>query len=130
MTLGHKQYNVWFLYLLRMRSRYIAIVHVKFVKVTIECLRSQSKPRKMKREPTIAIQWKRIRQLTSDSQSLPKFDAILFQERSETFMKKTVANLVSIFNMNCTEFASVLYRTFSKVMRSHSNDDERFSKSL
>ena len=27
--------------------------------------------------------------------------------RSETFMKKTVANLVSIFNMNCTEFACV-----------------------
>ena len=67
---------------------------------------------------------------TSDSRSLPKFDVILFQERSETFMKKTVANLVSIFNMNCTEFASVLHRTFSKVIPSRSNDDKRFSMSL
>ena len=59
-----------------------------------------------------------------------KFDAILFQERSETFMKKTVVNSVSIFNLNYTEFASVLYRTFSKVIPSRSNDDKRFSKSL
>ena len=86
------------------------------VKVTIECLQSQSKPRKMKRQRTIAIRSKQIRQLTSDSRSLPKFDVIFFQERSETFMKKTVVNLISIFNMNCTEFASVFYRTFSKVM--------------
>ena len=42
---------------------------------------------------------------------VPQIVAILFQERSETFMKKTV-NLVSILNMNCSEFASVLYRTF------------------
>ena len=83
----------------------------------------------MKWQRTIAIRSKRIRQLTSD-RSLPKFDAILFQEKSETFMKKTVANLVSIFNMNCIEFASVLYRTFSKVIPSRSNDDKRFSKSL
>ena len=80
----------------------------------------------MKRQRKIAIRSKQIRQLTSDNQSLPKFDAILFQERSETFMKKTVANLASIFNMNCIEFASVLYRTFSKVIPSRSNDDKRF----
>ena len=67
---------------------------------------------------------------TTYERSLPKFDAIFFQERSETFLKKTVANLVSIFNMNCTEFASVLYRTFSKVIPSRLNDDKRFSKSL
>ena len=49
-------------------------------------------------------------------------------------MKKTdiyiYANLVSISNMNCNEFASVLYRTFSKVIPGRSNDDKRFSKSL
>ena len=50
----------------RARSRYIAVVHVKFVKVkfvkvTTECLRSQSKPRKMKRQRTIAIRSKQIR---------------------------------------------------------------------
>ena len=44
--------------------------------------------------------------------------------------KHIFANLVSIFNMNCSEFASVLYRTFSKAIPSHSNDDKRFSKSL
>ena len=60
---------------------------------------------------------------------LPEIDAILFQERSEIFVKKTdiFANLVSIFNMNCSEFASVLNRTFSKVIPSGSNDDKRFS---
>ena len=34
----------------------------------------------------------------------------IFQERSETFMKKTVGNCF-IFNMNWSEFASVLYYT-------------------
>ena len=41
-----------------------------------------------------------------------------------------IENLVSIFNMNCSEFASVLYCTFSKVIPSRSNDDKMFLKSL
>ena len=32
------------------------------------------------------------------------------------------------FNMNCSEFASVLYRTFSKVIPSRSNDTEKVFK--
>ena len=67
-------------------------------------------PRKTKRRRTIAI-----RSMRYDGRQpiLPKIEAILFQERSETFTKKTdiLANLVSIFNMNCSEFASVLYCT-------------------
>ena len=39
---------------------------------------------------------------------IAEIDAILFQVRSKTFMKKTV-NLVSIYKMNCSEFASLLY---------------------
>ena len=47
-------------------------------------------------------------------------------------MEKTVfphfRHLLSVFNMNWSELASVLYRTFSKVITSRLNDDKRFSK--
>ena len=38
----------------------------------------------------------------------------------------TFAHLVSIYNMNCCEFGSVLYRTFSKVIPIPWNEDKMF----
>ena len=87
-------------------------------------------PIKAQKNETTTYDWHPIKADTTTYDWQPfiaEIDAILFEERSETFMKKTVANLVSIFNMNCTEFASVLYRTFPKIIPSRWNDDKRFS---
>ena len=97
-------------------SQVLPSCKLKSVSVTIE----QSEPIKTQKNETTTYDCYLI---------LPEIDAILFQERSEIFMKKTDI-LGSIFNMNCSEFASVLYQTFSKVIPSGSNDDKKFSNSF
>ena len=54
-------------------------------------------------------------------------DVILFQ-RKLIRVREVESEGRDVFNMNYSQFASVMYHSFRRLVRSHWNDDKRFSK--